>query len=81
MPPIPREWRNHDEEMTDELAELLDTVFLDSVPIVDGPTVRVGEQASDRPATGAFYPLSSLSGSPATASPRPSLLCRYPYAP
>ncbi len=26
-------WENHDEEITDELAELLDSVFLDSVPI------------------------------------------------
>jgi DNA-binding transcriptional MerR regulator len=26
-------WESHDQEMTDELAELLDSVFLDSVPI------------------------------------------------
>ena len=26
-------WESHDEEMTDELAELLDSVFLDSMPI------------------------------------------------
>lgn len=26
-------WENHDEEITDELAELLDSVFLDSLPI------------------------------------------------
>lgn len=26
-------WENHDQEMTDELVELLDSVFLDSVPI------------------------------------------------
>ena len=29
----PEEWEHHDDEMTDELAELLDSVFLDSVPI------------------------------------------------
>lgn len=27
------EWETHDEQMTDELAELLDSVFLDSVPV------------------------------------------------
>ena len=27
------EWEGHEEEMTDELAELLDSVFLDSVPV------------------------------------------------
>ena len=32
-PPMPREWDSQDEEMTDELAELLDSVFLDSMPI------------------------------------------------
>ena len=29
----PEEWEHQDNEMSDELAELLDSVFLDSVPI------------------------------------------------
>lgn len=37
-------WENHDEEITDELAELLDSVFLDSLPIAQRLMERLEER-------------------------------------
>jgi len=37
-------WESHDEELTDELAELLDTVFLESVPIAPRLIERLEER-------------------------------------
>jgi acetyl esterase/lipase len=53
-------WESHDEEMTDELADLLDSVFLDSMPIAHrlmelleergwrGPPLLVDQGTSDQ---------------------------------
>ena len=41
--PQPEEWEHHEDEMTDELAALLDSVFLDSVPIAPRLLERLEE--------------------------------------
>jgi hypothetical protein len=40
----PEGWENHDQEMTDDLVELLDSVFLDSVPIARRLMERLEER-------------------------------------